>query len=284
MRYGLELPNGGACGDARTLGECAAMAEDAGWDGVFLEDYVIYQNRQDLPTYDPWVGLAAMAMRTKRIRLGTEVTPLPRRRPWKLARELVTLDHLSGGRMILGVGLGDSADLSFTRFGEIANARERANAVDESLEILAGLWTGEPFSYHGDHFDVEEVTFLPRPVQQPRIPIWVGGGYGRKGPLQRAARWDGACFFEDDGHGGGPGVSHPEGARMLKASMKEHRDPSLPFDIVCGGRERASNWDQEQALIAAIAEAGATWWIEWIAPAEPDAMRAAIKRGPLRIA
>jgi len=138
MQYCLNLPNGGDCGDARTLAEFAALAEDAGWDGVLLEDYIVYQNRQDIPTYDPWVALAAMALRTERIRLGTEVTPLARRRPWKLARETVTLDHHSGGRVILGAGLGLGSDLGFTNFYEETDDRQRASQLDEALDVLVG--------------------------------------------------------------------------------------------------------------------------------------------------
>src|SRR5260370_4376676 len=123
MQYCLNLPNGGDCGDARTLAEFAALAEDAGWDGVLLEDYIVYQNRQDIPTYDPWVALAAMALRTEQIRLGTEATPLARRRPWKLPRETVTLDHLSGGPVIRGAALVLAADPRFPNFSQETHPR-----------------------------------------------------------------------------------------------------------------------------------------------------------------
>src|SRR5258708_39275280 len=138
MQYCLNLPNGGDCGDARTLAEFAALAEDAGWDGVLLEDYIVYQNRQDIPTYDPWVSLAVMALRTERILLGTEVTPVARRRPWKLARETVTLDHLSGGRLVLGVGLGDASAMDFAHFGEQTDNRRRAGRIDQAQDIHVG--------------------------------------------------------------------------------------------------------------------------------------------------
>lgn len=167
MRYGLNLPNGGVCADARILAELAREAEEAGWDDVFLEDYIVYQGMADTPTYDPWVALAAMALSTSRIRLGTDVTPLSRRHPWKLARETVTLDHLSGGRLVLGVGLGDPNDPGITGIGETTTVRQRAAMVDEALDILVGLWSGKPFQYHGTYYDLEEVTFLPQPVQRP---------------------------------------------------------------------------------------------------------------------
>jgi alkanesulfonate monooxygenase SsuD/methylene tetrahydromethanopterin reductase-like flavin-dependent oxidoreductase (luciferase family) len=140
MKYAVSLPNGREAGHPRKLAKLAELAEAAGWDGVFLEDYIIWQGHNDAPTYDPWVALAAMAIATKSVRLGTMVTPIARRRPWKLARETVTLDHLSGGRLILGVGLGDTeVDTSFTRFGEATGARQRAAMVDEALDLLARI-------------------------------------------------------------------------------------------------------------------------------------------------
>src|SRR5258708_28466167 len=146
MQYGIELPCAGAWGDARTSAELAALAEASGWDGVFLEDYIVWQNNQAMPTYDPWITLAAMALRTQRVRLGTAVTPLTRRRPWKLAKETATLDQLSNGRMILGVGLGD-AGASFDAFGEVTDVAQRAALLDDALAVLVGLWSGAPFSY-----------------------------------------------------------------------------------------------------------------------------------------
>jgi alkanesulfonate monooxygenase SsuD/methylene tetrahydromethanopterin reductase-like flavin-dependent oxidoreductase (luciferase family) len=288
MRYALSLPNGGECSDPRILADLAALAEETGWDGVFLEDYIVYTNATYFsvpgsPTHDPWVALAAMALRTQRIRLGTAVTPLPRRRPWKLAREAVSIDHLSNGRLVLGVGLGDVGEPGFARFGETVDARQRAELVDESLDILAGLWSGEPFSYRGKHYTVNEVTFLPRPVQSPRIPIWVGGGWPMKGPVQRAARWDGAMLYKQPADGTWQDMM-PEDIRALKATVEHQRAASTPYDIVTGGRERRDDWDVERSQISALAEAGATWWSEWVPAASLATMRAAIQRGPLRVA
>ena len=285
MRYCVSLPNAGVCGDARTLAELAAVAEDAGWDAVMLEDYIVYQSRQDIPTHDPWVALAAMAMRTERIRLGTLVTPLARRRPWKLAREAVTLDHLSNGRLILGVGLGDSSDASFTHFGEETDARIRAEMLDEALDLLVGFWSGEPFSYDGKHYRVREVTCLPRPVQSPRIPIWIGGAYPNKGPLRRAVRWDGACLYQAESTGRaedtGEGLS-PQQVQELKRFADSLRPASAPFDIVVG-RDRRNDIEQERAHIRSLAAAGATWWQEWIPSGDFATMQAAVACGPLRI-
>jgi alkanesulfonate monooxygenase SsuD/methylene tetrahydromethanopterin reductase-like flavin-dependent oxidoreductase (luciferase family) len=285
MQYGLNLPNGGEWGDARTLAELAQLAEQAGWDGVFLEDYIVWQSRQDTPTYDPWVSLAAMAQRTERVRLGTMVTPLARRRPWKVARETVSLDHLSNGRLILGVGLGDTgesigSDVGFTHFGEEMDARQRANMLDEALEVLVGLWSGQPFSYAGQFYQVDQVTFLPRPVQSPRIPIWIGGGWPLQGPTRRAARWDGSCLYKHKTH-----YMSPENVRALKDFVASQRGPSEPYDIAVGGMPRRQDWEEERAYIRALAEAGATWWLEYIPPdtGARSAVRACIERGPLRI-
>jgi alkanesulfonate monooxygenase SsuD/methylene tetrahydromethanopterin reductase-like flavin-dependent oxidoreductase (luciferase family) len=263
----------------------AAVAEAAGWDAVLLEDYLVYQNRQDLPTYDPWVALTAMAMRTEHLRLGTEVTALARRRPWKLARETVTLDHLSNGRLILGVGLGVASDVDFAHFGEVTDNRQRAAQLDEALEVLVGLWSGQPFSYMGRYFQIAETTFLPRPLQTPRIPIWIGGGYPNPGALRRAARWDGACLYRAAAIGSARDVGRlvPDDVRALRHLMSEARPNQTRFDIVVGARPRSVDDEQERAEIRAVAAAGATWWLEWVPPAEFDVMLAAIDRGPLRI-
>jgi alkanesulfonate monooxygenase SsuD/methylene tetrahydromethanopterin reductase-like flavin-dependent oxidoreductase (luciferase family) len=278
MKYGLTLPNGAV--DARTLVEFGVLAEDAGWDGVFFEDYIVYQDRLDVPTHDPWAILAGIALRTERIRLGTEVTPVARRRPWKLARETSTVDHLSQGRLILGVGSGDASEPGFRRL-EGTDARRRAELLDEGLEILVGLWSGEPFHYSGRHYHLDEVVFLPPPVQRPRIPIWVGGGYPLRGPMERAARWDGACLYRHP-----PGENEQrmtrEDVRALKRFIHDHRTNPGPYDIVVGGSERLADWDAERDHIRAIAGAGATWWTEWVPPADGEAMRASIARGPLR--
>jgi alkanesulfonate monooxygenase SsuD/methylene tetrahydromethanopterin reductase-like flavin-dependent oxidoreductase (luciferase family) len=280
MRYGITFDNG----DPRLLAELAALAERAGWDGVFLEDYIVHHRASDAPTYDPWVALAAIAARTERIRIGTSVTPLSRRRPWKVAHEAVSLDHLSGGRMILGVGVGDVGDPGFGSVGEVTDTRLRAAMLDEALTVVTGLWTGRPFSLHGQHYSVTEVTFLPTPLQTPRIPIWVGGNWPHTGPIRRAARWDGFCggkvhAEDEDWH------LTPDEVRQLKADIDRHRATSAPYDIVLGGGERDADWEHDRAIIRASAEAGATWWIEYIHAGQggPDVLRALVERGPLRI-
>jgi alkanesulfonate monooxygenase SsuD/methylene tetrahydromethanopterin reductase-like flavin-dependent oxidoreductase (luciferase family) len=277
VQYGLALPTGGECGDPRFLVELAERAEAAGWDGIFPEDYVLYQGDPTEPTAPTWPVLAAIAVRTTRLVLGVEVTPLARRRPWNVAREVAAVDQLSEGRAVLGVGLGDvrdfiAADASFTHFGEELDARRRAELLDEGLEIVAGLWTGEPFSFRGAHFTVDEVTFLPRPVQEPRPPIWVGGGYPNRRPIERALRWDGACLYNAQ-HGPLP----PDAVADLRT-----RAGDRPWTIAVGGSPRRDDWDAEREHIAAVRDAGADWWIEWAQPAGRDAMRGVVDCGPLR--
>jgi hypothetical protein len=285
MKYALNLPNGGEWSDPRTLSELAQLAEESGWDGVFLEDYIVWQSQQTTPTYDPWISLAAMAMKTKRVRLGTNVTPLARRRPWKVAREAVTLDHLSNGRFTLGVGLGDTgeavgSDISFTHFGEVTNAKQRAQILDEALDVIVGLWSGKKFHYNGKYFQVKDVTFLPRPVQTPRIPIWVGGGWPFKGPTQRAARWDGSRLYKQPA-----GSMTPDDIRALQAFVKPNRGSLEGYDIVVSINRQNSDKEKVRADIQSLAEAGVTWCAEYLAPSIGDLARVQdyIARGPLRI-
>jgi alkanesulfonate monooxygenase SsuD/methylene tetrahydromethanopterin reductase-like flavin-dependent oxidoreductase (luciferase family) len=277
VKYGLSLPTGGECGDPRFLVELAERAEAAGWDGIFPEDYVLYQGDPTMPTAPTWPVLAAIAVRTTRLVLGVEVTPIARRRPWNLAREVAAVDQLSESRAVLGVGLGDVgefvvADASFTHFGEELDSRRRAEQLDEGLEIVAGLWTGEPYSFRGKHYTVDEVTFLPRPVQEPRPPVWIGGGYPHRRPIERALRWDGACLYN-----AAHGLLPPEAVADLRA-----RAGDRPWTIAVGGSGRREDWDAERQHIAAVRDAGADWWIEWVEPAARDEMRHAVDRGPLR--
>jgi alkanesulfonate monooxygenase SsuD/methylene tetrahydromethanopterin reductase-like flavin-dependent oxidoreductase (luciferase family) len=175
MRFSVTFGAVGPGRDPRGLAELARLAEDAGWDAVFLEDYLVYQGDASLPTYDPWISLAAMASATSSIRLGTTVTPVPRRRPWKLAAEAVALDHLSGGRLILGVGLGDPSDPFLGSVGEPTDPSVLAEKLDEALTVIDALWTGESVHHSGTHYNLDGVELTARPLQRPRIPIWVGG-------------------------------------------------------------------------------------------------------------
>jgi len=277
MKYGLVLPLSGIDGEIERLVEYAHIAEEEGWEGVFLEDYIVYWGAQGL-TYDPWLALTAIALRTRRVYLGTTVTPLPSRLPWKTAREAITLDHLSRGRLILGFGLGDAQD---GYFGEVANLKQRAEMLNEGLDILAGLMSGQPFSYQGKHYEVKEITFRPEPLQRPRIPIWLGGFWPRKAPALRAARWDGFCPAKvPDQHG--DGYIKPDDIRAIKSFIEEHHPGSAPFDLAAGGNSPGDDPAKARAHVEPYIEAGATWWIEFVLPdpGEAEQALARIKQGP----
>ena len=273
MKYGVALPTGGECGDPTFLVELAESAEKKGWDGVFLEDYICYQGDPAAPTCDTWTALAAIAMRTTVITLGIEVVALTRRRPWKVAREATTIDRLSEGRLVVGFGIGDQGDVGYTHFGEETDTRLRAELLDEGLEIVAGLWRGEPFSFEGRHFRLDTVTFLPAPVQRPRIPIWIGGGYPNPRAVERALRWDGSCMYR---RSGGP-------LRGEDVHELGRRAGDRPWTQAVGGWPRRDDLDEERDHRREVAAAGADWWVEWIAPDERESMCAAVARGPLRV-
>ena len=256
MKYGVYLPNFGAFGDARVLANLARDAENAGWDGFFIWDHVAGWQQ---PFVDPWVGLAAVAMSTERIRIGTTVTPLPRRRPWKLARETVSLDHLSNGRLTLAIGIG-GGDGEWADRGEETNLRVRGAMLDEALDVLVGLWSGEPFTYAGRYYQVAQAQFLPQPLQSPRIPIWVGGFWPNKAPFRRAARWDGVFpLFET-------WEQELEQLTDALAYIKARRRVASPLDVVCTGETPGDDPARAAEIVASYASAGATWWLEAIAP------------------
>lgn len=253
MHYGLEISNLGEYGDPREVARLAQLAEQVGWDGSFIWDHLGFV--WDAPAGDPWIVLSAAAFVTSRVKLGTLVTPVPRRRPQVLAHTLTTLDRLSNGRMILGVGLGGVAQ-EYTAFGEPGDARQRAAMLDEGLEVLDRLWSGEKVTHHGPHYTVEDVTLSPLPVQRPRIPIWVGGQ--SQAALRRAARWDG--WVPDSTTADGKITKTPEQLAADVAAIKQSRHTLESFDVVLSGYSSAS----DVALVREYADAGATWWVECI--------------------
>ena len=277
MKYGFIIPGG----DIHTVADLAAEAEAAGWDAAFYWDGI---NIQDMPMYDPWVTMAAMALRTRRVRLGAIVSPLSRRRPWKLARETVSLDHLSGGRLIVPVGLGALDDGGFGKVGEPTDRKTRAELLDESLAILTGLWSGEPFQYDGKHYHLDTMTFLPQPVQSPRIPIWVVAMWPSERSMQRALRYDG-LLPNVRGADGAPRDVTPDDIREMAAYVAEQRSQSTPFDIVMEGETPGDDPAQAAAIVRPFAEAGATWWNEsrWGAMSDVALVRTRIQQGPPRI-
>ena len=281
MRYGIILEGG----DFRQFGEMAAEAEAAGWDGVFIADALSIETKtiRAFPWFDPWVVLAQMAMRTERIRLGTMITPVPRRRPWKLAREVVTLDQLSNGRMILATGLGAAKDdAGFYKVGEAMDLKVRAQLLDEGLAILAGLWRGKRFSHCGEHYRVDKMTMLPTPVQSPRVPLWVVGVWPKEKSMQRAMRWDGIIPQKYK-----PSPSEmlftPQEIRALKKHVDENRTEKGAFDIVAGGSTPGEKPKKAADIVRPFIEAGATWWIESVWSMDPNKGRKRLNQGPPRV-
>jgi alkanesulfonate monooxygenase SsuD/methylene tetrahydromethanopterin reductase-like flavin-dependent oxidoreductase (luciferase family) len=283
MRYGISLPNVGDWGNPHLLVELAREAEAVGWDAVFVWDCVHLESdqRKRLPTADPWIVLAAIAGATTRIKLGPIVTPPARRRPWKLARETVTLDHLSHGRLILPIGYGAIDDGAFSKVGEPTDARTRAARVDEALQILTGLWSGEPFAFQGEQYYVEEMTFLPRPVQSPRIPIWLDALWPSRRSMRRAIRYDGILPGVRKADGG---PTTPEDIRTIREWIEEERVGMAPIDIVHEGETPGDNVDVAAAIIQPWTEAGVTWWIESVWThfyrGTVETMRKRIAQGP----
>jgi alkanesulfonate monooxygenase SsuD/methylene tetrahydromethanopterin reductase-like flavin-dependent oxidoreductase (luciferase family) len=259
VRTGVSLP---PFTDPGTVVALAVEAEQSGWDGVFVWDHLVFQRQSRIDVHDPWILLAAMAQATERVRLGTLVTPLARRRPWVVAKQVTTLDHVSGGRAILGVGLGEPADDDFAAFGERAERAHRASLLDEGLTVLDGLLRG-PFAHAGEHYRVDS-ELLPRPVQRPRPPVWVGATAPHRRPLARATRWDG----------------------VVPLTGFEPPTPGELSDYLAGV-ERPPAWDVVAMWAPGVpldeyAAAGATWLVEgcwpmgdWVVD-----LRARIAAGP----
>ncbi len=275
MQWGLYLLNVGPFQDPRTLVDLARAAEDAGWDGFFLADNLLAT--AGMPVVDTWTTLAAIASQTRRIRLGPLVTALPRYHLGKLARETVTLDHLSGGRLILGVGSGDDYWREYSTFGPVPDARQRGAMLDEGLAVLTGLWSGQPFQFQGRYYQITEATFVPTLVQQPRIPIWVGGKWPHPRPFRRAAQWDGVCPNALDG------TVTPEEYRAIQAVIHTHRTSGAPFDIVHTQLVENPEVHPAAARVAAYAATGVTWWLaDFDENSRVADVQQHIRRGPPR--
>jgi alkanesulfonate monooxygenase SsuD/methylene tetrahydromethanopterin reductase-like flavin-dependent oxidoreductase (luciferase family) len=288
MRYSVNVPNFGDFAAPEVFAEVARRAEDAGWDALLVWDHILDQKDVHRDIADPWILLTAAALATHRIRLGTAITPVARRRPAKLAREVTTLDRLTGGRMVLGVGLGAPVHDEYATFGDTIDTRVLAERLDEGLHALDLLWSGRPVTYRGNQITIDDAVFLPTPVQRPRVPIWVGGLWPNKAPMRRAARWDGAipavAGFES---GRPPDVDMVrELVLFLRRCRADNGLADRPFDIVFGGVSPTGT-GAGRDVVGPLADVGVTWWDErmpWgddLEHAEPILRR--IDQGPPRI-
>jgi alkanesulfonate monooxygenase SsuD/methylene tetrahydromethanopterin reductase-like flavin-dependent oxidoreductase (luciferase family) len=256
-------------GDARTASELAAVAEQHGWDGFFVWEPVF--------GVDAWVMLAAAAMTTSRIRLGTLLTPLPRRRPWDLAGQIGAVDNLSGGRVVLSVGLG-AVHEGWLAFETDPGRRERAELLDEGLAVVRGLLGGQPFSHDGKHYRVTPTDFMlpPPPVQQPHPPIWVVGGWPAPKSMRRAARADGwlpNLVTKDAPAGKLTPALLGEGVAFIRELRAAEGLPMAGYDVITEGVTSPDDPAAARAEVEAWQEAGATWWIEGDWSVERDTVR-----------
>jgi alkanesulfonate monooxygenase SsuD/methylene tetrahydromethanopterin reductase-like flavin-dependent oxidoreductase (luciferase family) len=273
MKFGIIITGGPVAEQI----ELARAAEASGWDGVFTWDGIHVGNV--IEVHDPWVLMSAFAMATERVRIGAIIQPLARRRPWKVAREAVTLDHVSTGRSVLCVGLGAVDDSGWARVGEAPDRRTRAKKLDETLEILTGLWTGEPFGFAGEHYHFEPMAFRPTPIQRPRIPIWVVGAWPSGRSMGRAIRFDGLLPYVLGG-----GTLTPELVSQMRDWIGERRRAD-DFEIIVEGTTPADDARAAAAKVRRWADAGATWWIEsnWETFDPADARRRILSGPPFAL-
>ena len=271
MKYGFVLP----WADPQVSISLAVEAERAGWDGVFVPEAPW--------SVDAWVVLSGAAVRTEKVRLGTLLSPLSRMRPWELASKAATLHSLSGGRVILSVGLG-ALNTGFAEFGEAIKLRTRAELMDEGLEIVTGLWGGQPFSHRGKHYAIDPLSvpgLAPPPALSSPIPIWMVGVWPRERSMRRALRYDG-LLPQVAAQGGDVPKTTPEDVAAMSAYVAANRDMSSPFDIVFEGETAGDDPAAAAATVLPYAEAGATWWIEARWSAEPGEVEERVRQGPPR--
>ncbi|MFC8043800.1 LLM class flavin-dependent oxidoreductase [Nocardia sp. NPDC057353] len=302
MQFGVCLPCLGEFAEPRRVAELGREAEEGGWDGVFVWDHVVFPFGE-VEVADPWVLLTLLAAATTRIRLGPLVTPVARRRPGTLARQTASVDRLANGRLVFGAGLGFTLDAEYGSWGEPVEPSAVAARLDEGLDLLARLWSGEPVSFRGKHLHAEVGAFLPAPARRP--PIWIGGNWPSLPPLRRAARWDGFApmIIGPDGSF----TPTPEVVRDIEAHLADLRaagtlspaaagvavgapaavgdpPPERAFDLVVTGSTDGAEPRRAADTTAAVEEAGATWWLEGFGPGpgEFERARRRIGAGPPR--
>lgn len=269
-RFGLYIPNYGELANPDNIIILARLAEEKGWEGIFLWDHIPVDT--SMPAYDPWLLLTLLAANTNKLRLGTTVTPLVRRRPQKIAKEIVTLDHLSKGRMILGIGLGNKKE--FNSYGESFKPREVAKKLDECVEILRLLWSGEPVDYQGNHYRIN-AQHLPTPIQK-QIPIWVGGKWPNKAPFRRAAKHQGVFPLKV---GEGEGLTPQDYSDILEYIEKqsgELNDYDVIMTVYSEGDPQKDKW------MNTYREAGVNWFVDCLDPwrGSLENLLDRVRRGP----
>jgi alkanesulfonate monooxygenase SsuD/methylene tetrahydromethanopterin reductase-like flavin-dependent oxidoreductase (luciferase family) len=262
VKHALFLPIFGELSDPRVVASISRDAEEAGWDGLFVWDHLFYRS----PTThvaDPWITLAAIACATSDLRIGPMITPVPRRRPVTLARELSSLDHLSQGRVTFGVGIGGDGAGELSGTGEQVDDAVRGAMLDEGLSVLSQAFTGQPMAHRGEHYTAVGPALLPTPVQEP-LPVWVGVRYGRLKPLARAARHQGVFPIE---------IDHPD---KLAETLELLQRPAGPYDVAVGAQD-----DTDPRAYEAV---GATWWMRGFSPYDltEQSVRDVLGAGPLR--
>lgn len=275
MNYGVVITGG----SAQEQLEAALEAEQAGWDGVFLWEG-IYGS-------DPYVTMGAIAARTERIRLGTMLTPAPRRQPWKLASEMLSIDQISNGRAIVALGLGATDFPGWRQIGAETDRKLRAERLDETIDILTMLWSGKASGYAGKHFPIEEFGAGPASVQQPRIPIWVVGAWFSQKSMERVARCDGLLPHvlppAGQSEWGADDVRSaltPDLLRQMKSWIEQRRTLTTPFDIVIEGETPGDDPVKATAQLQPFQDAGVTWWIEARWSDDRDGVLQRIRQGP----
>lgn len=290
MKYGLNVPNFGAFGDIKQLVEYAKAAEAAGWDGFYLWDHL---RTIDLPAtdpfVDPWIAMTAIAANTTNLRFGALVTPFSRRRPGKVARETVSLDRLSDGRLVVGAGIGGDYYRELSGFGEEVGDKVNAAKLDEALYLINELWTGKEVTHKGDHYTLEKIQFHPTPVQEPRIPVWLAGVWPGTKPFQRAARWDGIVPLDRHNQEHPDGFP-PEEVRKMMEYIHKYRESDAPFDVVITtrrhelGKGYVPATDEYFTYLAEMESAGLTWALESLdMKADHQQIVDVINAGPARL-
>ena len=272
MKFGLALPYD----QTRYIVQWAQKAEEGGWDGLFLGDAIWCE--------DPMIALAAAAVATSRIRLGIMVIPVPLRRPWKIASEALALDHLSDGRVILGLGTG-ATWMGWQSFpDEVTDKKVRREMLDETIDILTLLFQSKQFDYSGNQYHIkltllDEMYYPPKPVQLPRIPLWTPAIWPGEKSIQRALKCDG-MILEKKGNAGEPEEITPGDVYGVKKYIVENRSLSIPYDIVVEGKSFDLDLAERRDKVTRLKEAGATWWIEGLWGETPETVTDCIRQGP----